>query len=1245
MRKPGNKLIAIMMALLIQSNYAVMAFATDEANNSKPASPAPAVSDSGNSDNSNSESDKTDEKSSGEGNSNGNSDTNKQSQDNNSSEVSDNESDSTTSKDDVMPDDSSSQKETSSEQDAENQSSDKVSDNKDTENNEIIGDQKDETNTDPTTDENGTLSETTDDTVVDGEEQNGELADENQLEGDIAEEEAPLSEEELVEIHVVKPEIVMTDDLSYYVGQKRNANIRPSIPNISDLNDVTYNWYKLENRDDTEGVLCESSSEITFNVDTSEKGNFYYYCEVTNTVTDENGNEHSATTKSDVVGVTIRDFEESDAFYIDNIEFQNADYKQGDKAKKFRFSFSDKLGTLTMKCELFEKSSDGELIPVGEYSKDEESSYFYEFSPSTEEIGSKTYCTILTITLEDGTEFVKREELFGTATINVLDPNINFTYNILPDGTYELSNILGETKDVVIPDEYNGVPITKVSLNVLKKAKGNLTIGKNVNNIADNTFTQKGEINCTISISSENESYASDNGNIFNKDMSIIYCYLQKTDDSKVVVPDSVVEIADYAFSNVSLYDKELMFGNNVEKIGNHAFSDCYYNGEIVFPNSLKEIGNFAFSGNKEISAIDFGNSIERIGEYAFSQCDLIKTVALPSTISYIGESAFFSCFGIEKLSIERGGINPIDIGTQAFAKNVKLKSVKLPKNIGNIGKSCFAFDYSLEDFEFEKGSTNTRATIGDFCFNNTKSLKKIVIPDYVQKIGDCAFYFNSSKKLKPDNFNWEQFEFINQIENKDYRTHLEEVVIESSAEIGSHCDIGESAFFNCYVLKDLTLGEGVRNIGKNAFYKCSSLEHIDLPSTINNIGYDNSDPSTISLYNTNYAFDLCTSNKAFTVADGCENYEAIDGVLYRKYSSDNTNYRNLTNYPIGDTTREFLAIADGTRQIGERAFEQTKVKEILVSVDTWKIRGNAFRDCKSLKSIHFFRDGYGYSNFYGSAYKYNWSNCGYTTPNGDLIPPTLIMYTVPKLDYKVGEKVEKPIAVNFLYTKSDGANGSAYRYTAKWGVDKRSTIETSTSKGVGNLSNIKKTWSRDYVSKYGSISSKLNPKGLTVVTPKTDKSGSYGLFCVSEKVLPSGEKISLRTLGFVPNVLGEEIPWTPIEPSDPVKPVDPTDPVTPPTDPDEPVTPPVEPDKPVNPPYIPHHRDNDSHENISIIDVPTENDEEFIIEDEETPLAKLPLTGGKSKIELLLSGLTASLYGVTVLLKSKKDDDKEQEK
>lgn len=107
-----------------------------------------------------------------------------------------------------------------------------------------------------------------------------------------------------------------------------------------------------------------------------------------------------------------------------------------------------------------------------------------------------------------------------------------------------------------------------------------------------------------------------------------------------------------------------------------------------------------------------------------------------------------------------------------------------------------------IEEVIIEKGSGNE--TIPDYAFLGCTSLKRVVLPDDVRKIGYQAFGECGS---------------------------LERVVIPDSLE-----DIGSNAFAYCTSLDNIKFPASLRHIGHNAFSFCSSLQEVVLPDGLQEI-------------------------------------------------------------------------------------------------------------------------------------------------------------------------------------------------------------------------------------------------------------------------------------------------------------------------------------------------------------------------------------------------------------------------
>lgn len=161
-----------------------------------------------------------------------------------------------------------------------------------------------------------------------------------------------------------------------------------------------------------------------------------------------------------------------------------------------------------------------------------------------------------------------------------------------------------------------------------------------------------------------------------------------------LVIPDTfngilVTSIRDYAFHDYGTSTiKSVTIGNNVTKIGEHAFP--FTVDEIVFGNKIEEIGAYAFDECKIIELV-LPESIKRIGNNAFSGCIDLKEIVIPANLEYIGDGAFSNCnklVNVEFSDIDNSKL--IEIGKSSFANCGMLRNIILPDSLETINDRAF---------------------------------------------------------------------------------------------------------------------------------------------------------------------------------------------------------------------------------------------------------------------------------------------------------------------------------------------------------------------------------------------------------------------------------------------------------------------------------------------------------------------------------------------------------------------------
>ena len=320
-------------------------------------------------------------------------------------------------------------------------------------------------------------------------------------------------------------------------------------------------------------------------------------------------------------------------------------------------------------------------------------------------------------------------------------------------------------------------------------------------------------LNCdklfTFEISGDN--YVVDGPLLLSKDKQTIVFAAPGYDYGNYNIPQSIVNIADGAFSGLKTL-KSLVIGNNVKTIGKHSFNNCANLETITLPNDIV-IGEYAFSNCSTLNKVNNFESIKVFNAYVFMNTGLTEIV-LNDVEVY--EGAFKDCSKLTKVTVNINGnigkaafmncnnLTEIDITAttiedSAFIGCAKLSTVKLT-NVTSIGNRSFMGCVSLNSFV-----NSVVEHIGDFAFCDCKNIETLDLPA-VKSIGKYAF--STSKD-----------EQSNKLVNLVFTDSLEE--------------IGAYAFYLSPKLTNVTVGDNLKTIGEAAFSYCSKLEEFNSTSTV----------------------------------------------------------------------------------------------------------------------------------------------------------------------------------------------------------------------------------------------------------------------------------------------------------------------------------------------------------------------------------------------------------------------------
>lgn len=120
---------------------------------------------------------------------------------------------------------------------------------------------------------------------------------------------------------------------------------------------------------------------------------------------------------------------------------------------------------------------------------------------------------------------------------------------------------------------------------------------------------------------------------LFNKNKSVLIAYPAASREVQYDVPDSVMSISDWAFS------------------------ECRKLNRITIPDSVREIGEGAFSDCALLDEIEIPDSVTKIDDCAFRGCEKLERVIIPASVVDLGWGLFDGCEGQVTVYCDEGSV------------------------------------------------------------------------------------------------------------------------------------------------------------------------------------------------------------------------------------------------------------------------------------------------------------------------------------------------------------------------------------------------------------------------------------------------------------------------------------------------------------------------------------------------------------------------------------------------------------
>ncbi|MDE6658646.1 MAG: leucine-rich repeat domain-containing protein [Eubacterium sp.] len=226
-----------------------------------------------------------------------------------------------------------------------------------------------------------------------------------------------------------------------------------------------------------------------------------------------------------------------------------------------------------------------------------------------------------------------------------------YEYDVLADGTVEITEYFGYASTEVVPDTIDGKTVTSIGegaffmsgrlvevtlpnsiVNIGESAftgcekLTTVTIGSGTVNIADDAFLGCEKL-ASINIDSNNANYASENGVLYNKSKTTLIQYPCGKAETSFAIPNCVTSIGEAAFM-YSLNLKTVTIPNSVTSIGDGAFAMCGLTSATI-PSGVVSLGDAAFFMCENLKSVSIGANVTDLGEGVFAACSSLTAITV----------------------------------------------------------------------------------------------------------------------------------------------------------------------------------------------------------------------------------------------------------------------------------------------------------------------------------------------------------------------------------------------------------------------------------------------------------------------------------------------------------------------------------------------------------------------------------------------------------------------------------------
>ena len=533
--------------------------------------------------------------------------------------------------------------------------------------------------------------------------------------------------------------------------------------------------------------------------------------------------------------------------------------------------------------------------------------------------------TASSVSIPDTIKTIGAEAFAGNTSITSVSIGKNVTeieYGAFKDCSYLNTITLPESLTKI----GNGVFSNNVSL---KK----ISLPKNLKELGSGVFAGCDKLS-VIEVSKNNPYFVFAKNGLYDKGKTILYCYTEGNTSSTYSMPDTVIDIDEYAF-----------WGNDSLK-------------EIKFSTNLKEIPSYAFSNCRNLLAISIPYSVKSINSKAFENCMNLQKVMIPASVSYIHATAFDGCpklvisadsgslahefynnwklLNKTDVAVEQEtGDTVVDSGGNVYivGSDGKLTKVQGGSNSSSSSSGVAMYDPSNVDYipEFDPIASSEDGVLGKTMIVGNSAVVIMDSPAMQVVNGlnnrEISEEEESEHQAGSDSVDESKGDALPKYAIID--DHITENAYYGDTDLITYSipsnitKIGDFSFARSN-LKSINIPRGVTTIGYAAFYHCDNLQEISIPETVTWI-----EPSAFSYTAWLDAWASNTKADDFLIVG--------DGILVA--------YKG---------TKKYVEIPDGVETIAPACFlGHSEILGVNIPNSVTIIGEEAFKDCTSLQEVH----------------------------------------------------------------------------------------------------------------------------------------------------------------------------------------------------------------------------------------------------------------------------------------------------